>query len=483
MKILIADDDPILQILLTRKLTAWGYEVTAVSDGNAAWEEMQKLNAPRLVILDWMMPGIDGPALCRKLRQSPSAQYVYIVMLTGRTQKEDMILGIDSGADAFLTKPVNFDELKSRLSAAQRVLAHQCQIMISKTSPTLKAVPVAEVDDAIVAHYESQVSPDLTRDPMLALAPRKIFGRKYLPSLGRVLLLNKLGEGGMGAVYRGYHPRLRIEVAVKVLSPRFSKENTDAATRFYREAQIAALVKSSYLVGVLDVDQENGTPFLVMDMVDGCSAADLTEEHYMEKKKGLPEAKVLDICIAAVKGLAAAHNSGIIHRDIKPDNIMVPYAATARDGVRRPVYQDAKLADLGIARFEGDNEGFTTTNTSLGTLGYMAPEQIRDAKHVGKTADIFGMGATLYALLAVRVPFTGNSAYDVFTRTVSQPHEPIRKYVPELSGMTAAIIDTCLEKNPAMRYPDANALLEDLQYSRNQIVNAPAGCEAVAVEA
>ena len=467
MKVLIADDEVTSQILLEETLQEWGYDVCTANDGLEAWKRINEPEPPSLVILDWMMPGMDGPELCRRMRASMLSQYVYIILLTSKSEKKDVILGMDSGADAFLTKPVDLDELKCRLAAGKRILAHQSQISerpAQEKSGPCAVPPAAEFD---VPENVLQPVDNLSQDPLLALAPRcQIHGRS-MPVLGKAVILNRIGEGGMGAVYRGYDPRIQQEVAVKVLSATLFRESSDAAARFYREAQIAALVNSEHVVSVQNVGQEHGIVYLTMEMVHGVTAADCVKKALQEHNAGLDEFTALDICIAATKGMIAAHDNGIVHRDIKPDNILIPFNKSDKTFD----YPAAKLADLGIARHELTNQNLTQTNSSMGTPGFMAPEQVYDAKHVGKSADIFGMGATLYALLTARAPFFGTSPFAVFANTVSSPHQPLARFRPDVSSNTASIIDICLEKDPRKRYPDAKSLLEALQFKpRTQLV-------------
>ena len=128
-RILIADDDPVSRTFLLRTLEHLGYAVDAVADGAAAWRRLQAPDAPRLAILDWMMPEIDGPTVCRRLRarQQDEASYVYVILLTSRTQKADLISGLDAGADDYVAKPFDRLELQSRLRAGHRIvdLEHQ----------------------------------------------------------------------------------------------------------------------------------------------------------------------------------------------------------------------------------------------------------------------------------------------------------------------------------------------------------------------
>lgn len=122
MKILIAEDNAVCQLVLKRLLTQWGHEVIVTADGNAAWEILKRKDAPPIAILDWLMPGMDGVDLCRKVRSESEAPFVYLVLLTGKTRQEDIIQGIDSGADDYLSKPFNHQELRVRLRAGQRIV-------------------------------------------------------------------------------------------------------------------------------------------------------------------------------------------------------------------------------------------------------------------------------------------------------------------------------------------------------------------------
>ena len=295
------------------------------------------------------------------------------------------------------------------------------------------------------------------------------------PSLGRVALLARLGKGGMGVVYYGVNPRLATEVAVKVLPWSANAEQEDLVERFIREARIAAKLKSDHLVSVLDVDSDeaSGNHFLVMEYVRGQSAGGWLRDMLRSGRLGAPEADALDVCIAAARGLAAAHVAGIVHRDLKPDNILIP-----SDSHGQPQLARAKLADLGLARPETGSENLTGTQLALGTPGYMAPEQAKDAKRAKKPADVFALGATLYALLSGRSPFAGGTVMDALLRTMQQPHDPIHTTRPDVSPATAQAIDICLRKDPEQRFADAPALLEALQLCRSALGGAAGAPEA-----
>jgi two-component system, cell cycle response regulator len=129
MKILAAEDNPISQTMLRSMLTKWGYEVVTAGDGNEAWQILQSPEAPRMAILDWMMPGQDGVEVCRRLRAAGQEPYTYVLLLTARSDSQDLVEAIDAGADDYLTKPFNSSELRARLRAGRRIVELQEQLL------------------------------------------------------------------------------------------------------------------------------------------------------------------------------------------------------------------------------------------------------------------------------------------------------------------------------------------------------------------
>ena len=225
-----------------------------------------------------------------------------------------------------------------------------------QATPTTPAPRGASATGGLGAAPATVPLQDLSGDKLIHTAPRASFNDKQVPSLGGIPLLAKLGQGGMGAVYYGIHPRLQQEVAVKVLPFDLAERNPDVIQRFFREAQLAARVKSPHLVGVLDVNQESGLFYIVMEYVDGVSAQGSLRQTIKTGAMGLHEAVALDLCIAVCTGLAAAHAKGIIHRDVKPDNMLIP-----RDDQTKELFiQGAKLADLGLARIGSIERGGCT---------------------------------------------------------------------------------------------------------------------------
>jgi diguanylate cyclase (GGDEF)-like protein len=132
MKVLLADDEPMSQCRLQSLLAAWGYQTEVVVDGHKAWEALQNPDVPPLVILDWMMPGIDGVEICRRLRRSPRNGYVYIILLTGKNSREDLVKGLEAGADDYIRKPFDGAELRARLNAGRRIVTLQAKLLAAQ---------------------------------------------------------------------------------------------------------------------------------------------------------------------------------------------------------------------------------------------------------------------------------------------------------------------------------------------------------------
>lgn len=139
MKVLIAEDDPVSRKILEKKLSDWGYEVVSTTSGKEAWKALHRPDSPRLAVLDWMMPEMEGVEICKRIRKSPGEFYVYILLVTAKTQKRDLIEAMEAGADDYLTKPFDFYELRLRLRAGERILKLQETLMATQEALRFQA--------------------------------------------------------------------------------------------------------------------------------------------------------------------------------------------------------------------------------------------------------------------------------------------------------------------------------------------------------
>lgn len=267
--------------------------------------------------------------------------------------------------------------------------------------------------------------------------------------VGRCRIIRELGRGGVGTVYLATHQTLQIEVALKILSPSLSLDNPALAERFIREAQLAARIRHPNVIAVMDAahDETTGLYFIVLEYVGGGSLS------WHLRHGPLPEAKALSIIIDITHALILAEESSVVHRDIKPDNIMLDLRGTA------------KLADLGLAKHAIDSRTSLTLGGSfMGTPAYMSPEQARDAKVADTRDDIYSLGATLYECLTGEAPFQGETPYNIMSELLTKPSPKPRDHRPEISRSVDLICRKMMAKTRDLRYADARALLRDLQH-------------------
>ena len=279
------------------------------------------------------------------------------------------------------------------------------------------------------------------------------------PLTGRILdskyeLLERLGEGGMGAVYRARRLHIGDEVAVKVLR-RDLIVDTLTIERFRREARSAAMIRHPNVVNIhdfSDAQSSEGPAYIVMELVRGPSLRSLLES----EGRLSPERAVRlmnDICA----GVGVAHRQGVVHRDLKPDNVII--ALPRYEGER----ETAKVVDFGIAKLRDmtAESGLTQTGAILGTIYYTSPEQCR-GEELDPRADVYSLGAMLYELLSGEPPFHANNIAGFITKHIS---EMPRYFPPELRipGALAAICFKALAKNRDDRQIDALALGRELQ--------------------
>ena len=260
---------------------------------------------------------------------------------------------------------------------------------------------------------------------------------------GRYEIVGKIGTGGMADVYKAKDHKLNRFVAVKVLKPEF-REDKVFISKFRAEAQAAAGLAHPNIVNIYDVGEDHGVNFIVMELVEG-----ITLKEYIEKKGKLAVREATSIAIQVSQGLEAAHNSGIIHRDVKPQNIII-----STDG-------KVKVTDFGIARAASSN---TISSTVMGSVHYSSPEQARGGYSDAKS-DIYSLGISLYEMLTGRVPFDGDTTVAIAIKHLQEEMKSPEVYVPDLPRSTVQIINKCTQKSPDRRYANMAELIRDLKES------------------
>lgn len=257
----------------------------------------------------------------------------------------------------------------------------------------------------------------------------------------RYEIIGKIGAGGMSDVYKAKDLTLGRFVAIKVLKPEFS-EDVGFVTKFRTEAQSAAALQHPNIVNIYDVGSENGLHYIVMEYVEG-----ITLKTYIEKKGQLSFKEAVSIAIQVGRGIEAAHNNQIIHRDIKPQNIMI-----STEG-------KVKVMDFGIARAASSN---TISSDVMGSVHYSSPEQARNGFVDGKS-DIYSLGIVMYEMVTGRVPFDGDTTVAVAIQHLQEEMVKPSAYAPNLPISMEKIILKCTQKNPDRRYENMSALLSDLR--------------------
>ncbi len=272
---------------------------------------------------------------------------------------------------------------------------------------------------------------------------------------GRYRVEQELGRGGMAKVFRGTDTVLGRPVAIKVLAPRFA-DDASFVQRFRREAQAAARLSNPNVVGVFDTGTDDGVHYIVMEYVEGRTLA----EELAGGGRIVPE-RAIEIAQAVCDALAAAHEQGVIHRDIKPGNIMITPSGRV------------KVADFGIARMTTSAETIEQTAAVLGTAAYLSPEQAK-GEPVDARSDLYSLGCVLYEMVTGRPPFVGDSPVAVASKQVLEPPVPPSRLNPDVSPELEAVILRALAKNPANRYASAAEMRQDLERARRGLpVEAP----------
>jgi DNA-binding response OmpR family regulator len=386
-RIVIADDNGVNRMLLGGILEHAGYDVRAASDGAEALR-MIETDPPEMVLLDIQMPELSGYDVSRAMRERSELATIPVVFISALDNVGEKVRGFEAGGVDYVTKPFEAAEVLARVSSQVKLFRLQREL--------------AERNDLLQKrNLELQ-----RRNVQLALAHQRterVFVALSEALTGTLLdetyrLEEKIGEGGFGAVYRGTHLRLQRPVAVKVLRAIGGVDSDVQLARFRREGIAACRIAHPNAVEVLDFGvSSTGIAYLVMELLSGMTFGTLLRNSHV-----LPLARTAAIVAPVCDALGAAHAAGIVHRDVKPDNVFLHVQAGS---------EIVKVVDFGIAKLVDDSlpeNDVTQHGTFIGTPVYMAPERLMGSSYDTRS-DIYSIGVMLYLSVSGYLPFTTES--------------------------------------------------------------------------
>jgi serine/threonine protein kinase/CheY-like chemotaxis protein len=405
-QLLVVDDNEVNRDMLSRRLSRKGYQVKTASNGHEALKMVEN-GSFDLILLDIMMPGLNGIEVLKILRQKYSTAELPIIMATAKDRSEDVVEALELGANDYVTKPIDFPVVLARVTAhlRQKVAA----------APKKEKTPTPQ-----------EIGPGVT------------LAEKYL-------LEDKLGTGSFGTVYRAKHLSLQQSVAIKVLQTSLAPAS-EALARFRREGISACRVRHPNAVSVLDFGiTATGVAYLVMELLQGRS---LAEE--LKEKGTLTPMRCAAILAPICDVLAEVHAQGMVHRDIKPANIFIHNGHAG---------EIIKVLDFGIAKLVGDvteEEHLTVEGSILGTPTYMAPERFSNENYDGR-ADVYSLGVLLYRMLGGRTPFQSKDLMAVAMQHLRETPRSLRELNPMVTRELEAVVMAAMSKSMHDR-PSASEL-------------------------
>jgi CheY-like chemotaxis protein/HPt (histidine-containing phosphotransfer) domain-containing protein len=412
MKVLVASCEPVTRVLVESGARDSGYEVVGCRSGKAALEALQAADAPTIAVLDGALPGKDALAVCRDLRAAWPVGGPYLVVVT-TGDADDATAAKAAGADAVLARPLVYAAVAACLENAGAALA--------RSAPSADTAQLARpaVADALVG---------------------KTIDDKYE-------IVSLLGRGGMGAVYRARHVFVDEVVAFKIIDAAHAAR-PGFRERFVNEAKTMLRVVHPNVIAVRDCGvSRDGVLFLTMDLSTGQSLGDHLRAHGR-----VTEARVIKIGRQIASALAAAHDGGVVHRDLKPDNVLLECDDRAR------------VCDFGLAKLrhdDGESPEITSAGAVVGTPYYMAPEQAAGEEVDGR-ADLYALGCILYEMLCGTRVFEGRSVSRLLRAHLTEPPVPPAQRGVAVAPRLEALVLRLLSKEPEERPATAKAVVEAL---------------------
>jgi CheY-like chemotaxis protein len=475
--ILVVDDNEDNRAVLERRLGRQGHRVTSAGGGHAALD-LARRGRFDLVLLDVLMPDLDGLAVLERLKADPATRDIPVIMISALDDVASVVRCIERGAEDHLPKPFDPVLLRARISAClekKRLRDVELEYLreVDRVIEAATAVEagsyvagglaeVARRDDALgrlarvfdAMADRVRAREERLRDQVDALrgeieaakqATRHVAGAEvsHLPEgevfAGRYQILEEVGSGGMGMVYRAFDQVLGEQVAIKTLRPELVRDPV-SIERFKSEIRLGRHISDRHIVRTHDFGDWEGLFYLTMEYVEGITVRDL-----LDSRGRLGLAPTMAIATQLAHSLAVAHEQGVIHRDIKPQNLLLDATGML------------KVMDFGVARLAARSTGLTQAGMLIGTPAYMAPEQIM-SDNFDARADLYAAGVVLFECLTGRLPFQASTPVALIAKLILEPPPSPASINPEVSPALSALIQRLLAKEPDLRPASAAEL-------------------------
>ena len=482
-RILVVDDSAENRDMLSRRLGREGYDSVSAANGREALDRIAEEDYD-LVLLDVLMPEVDGYQVLEQLKNDPATRDIPVIMISALDDMPSIVRCIERGAEDFLPKPFDPVLLRARISAclekkrlrdAEKEYLEQVNEVIAAASAveagsyqagTLTGVArrddelgrLARIFDGMAEHVRSRE--DRLRNQVHHLRDEVEAARKAQAAVGdvgpkathlvtgqrfanRYEVLGTIGEGGMGMVYRAKDLELEEDVAIKTLRPELVADET-VLERFKTEIRLARRISHRNVVRIHDFGESAGIDFLTMEYVEGITVRELIDE-----RGRLEISSTLALARQLAASLEVAHEQGVIHRDIKPQNLLVD-----GEGV-------LKVMDFGIARLTERSSGLTEVGLVVGTPSYMSPEQML-AEDIDARSDLYAAGVVLYECLTGRLPFDAVTPVAMIAKVLSQTPEAPNAVASDVPPALSSLVMQLMAKDKNERVQTATALAAQL---------------------
>ncbi|MCC6465693.1 MAG: response regulator [Planctomycetes bacterium] len=419
-RILVVDDSRELRTVLSAQLRKLGFDVQVAMDGLEALARARDFK-PHLLIMDIMMPKMDGLTATKKIREDPDLSHTPIILLSALGEEQDVIEGIEAGADEYLVKPFRQGELAAKV----RILLKRIEKDARKLDEsTVQGLDARDVDSAVKRFKET--------------------GQVISKDFAGFTIIDKLGQGGTATVYRALEPINLKPVALKVLSP-FAAVKEGFLKRLQRSNEISLKLVHPHVVRTFTMGEYQGVHFVVQELVEGAPL----DKYIQDGGPRITEHQARRFMAQTAEAIEYLSQRRLIHRDVKPGNIYV-----TQDDV-------AKLGDFGLSRLVEDT-GQTAEGYLLGTPHYISPEQANGAKDLDSRSDLYSLGATFFHLLAGQPVFPGDNLQQVVLAHLTKDPQPVCSINPQVTPALGAVIDRLVMREREKRHASPQELVADL---------------------